>query len=62
MQEKYYQLRRLIESMEEDVCKFNDQNNRSAGLRVRKAMQEAKGIAQDIRKHILEKRKGNLQL
>lgn len=58
MHAKFEALKEIIQNIEVDVKKFNDQNNKSAGLRVRKAMQEAKVIAQDIRKHILDKKNG----
>ena len=59
MNDKYQELKRIVADLEEDVNKFNDKNNKSAGLRVRKSLQEVKLIAQDIRKFILDKKHGN---
>ena len=60
MKDKFEELKKIIEDIEEDVNKFNDKNNKTAGIRVRKSMQEVKVIAQDIRKFILDKKNGNL--
>lgn len=60
MKENFERLKQVVAEIEVDIHKFNNDNNRSAGLRVRKAMQDVKTIAQDIRKHILDKRNGNL--
>lgn len=58
MKDQFDKLKGIVAEIEEDVIKFNEQGNKSAGLRVRKAMQELKGVAQDIRKHILDKKNG----
>ena len=50
--EKYAKLKSLIVSAEEDFKKFYDKNNKAAGTRARKAMQEVKTLAQEIRKDI----------
>lgn len=48
-------LAQLIESCREDFNKAKG-GNKAAGTRVRKAMQDVKNIAQDIRKEILDNR------
>lgn len=53
--EEYERLKSLVEAAEEDVAKAEG-GNRAAGTRIRKAMQDIKAIAQDIRKRILETR------
>jgi hypothetical protein len=53
--EEYDRLRKLIEEVDDDVQKAVG-GNKAAGTRVRKAMQDVKNIAQDIRKKILEVR------
>ncbi len=53
--EEYERLKRLVETAEEDVAKAEG-GNRAAGTRIRKAMQDIKATAQEIRKHILETR------
>jgi hypothetical protein len=44
----------LLESMQSDYNKFYDDGNASAGTRVRKAMQQVKTTAQEIRLHVQE--------
>ena len=44
----------LLESARGDYNKFYTDGNSAAGTRVRKAMQEAKTIAQETRLHIQE--------
>jgi hypothetical protein len=53
--EDYDRLRELVESAAEDVAKAEG-GNKAAGTRVRKAMQDIKNCAQDVRKKILEVR------
>jgi len=53
--ESFEQLKRLIAEVEDDVKKAEG-GNKAAGTRVRKAMQDVKNAAQDIRKEILELR------
>ncbi len=52
---KFEHIRQLLEKIEVDVDKFENNNNKSAGVRVRKSMQEIKVLAQEIRKQILDK-------
>jgi len=52
---EYDKLKELVEVCANDITKFEG-GNRSAGTRVRKAMQEIKAQAQELRKAILEKR------
>ncbi len=51
--EEYEQLRRLVEAAADDIDKACG-GNKAAGTRVRKAMQDIKNAAQDVRKRILE--------
>lgn len=51
---KYEDLKAKIDEIEEDVGKFYDKGNNAAGTRIRKAMQEVKALAQDIRKEVQE--------
>ena len=44
------ELREMLETFEKDFVKFYDKGNKSAGTRVRKAMNELKRKAQEIRK------------
>ena len=50
--EDYQKLKQLVADIEEDVAKAEG-GNKAAGTRVRKAMQDIKNIAQDVRKKIL---------
>lgn len=51
----YELLRQKVEEIADDVAKAEG-GNKAAGTRVRKAMQEIKAIAQEVRKKILEVR------
>jgi hypothetical protein len=42
----------LLESVRNDYDKFYDSGNASAGTRVRKAMQQVKTTAQEVRVHV----------
>ncbi|MDX2246928.1 MAG: histone H1 [Bacteroidia bacterium] len=50
--EKYAKLKSLVISIEDDFSKFYDKGNKAAGTRARKAMQDIKVLAQEIRKEI----------
>jgi len=56
MLETYESLKSLVASVEDDLRKAAG-GNKAAGTRVRKAMQEIKNVAQDIRAEMLEARK-----
>ena len=49
MSNRFAEVRDLVMSLEGDFSKFYDKNNKAAGTRVRKGMQELKNLAQDIR-------------
>ncbi len=53
--EAYDRLRRLVDDVADEVSKAEG-GNKAAGTRVRKAMQEVKQAAQDLRVSILEGR------
>ncbi len=53
--EEYNALKTLVEAAEEDITKAIG-GNKAAGTRVRKAMQEIKAAAQEVRVKILEAR------
>lgn len=61
MLEEYERLKQLIESAAEDVAKAAG-GNKAAGTRVRKAMQDVKASAQELRKRVLEVRSEPSQL
>jgi len=47
--EKFNELKTLVESLNDDVTKFSEKGNKSAGTRLRQGMQELKRLAQEIR-------------
>jgi len=53
--QEYETLKQLVEACAEDVAKAEG-GNKAAGTRVRKAMQDIKNAAQNVRKKILEVR------
>ncbi|WP_020528195.1 hypothetical protein [Flexithrix dorotheae] len=55
--EKFNQIKEIVLNAEKDAEKFFNQGNGAAGTRVRKAMQEIKVLAQDVRKEVLENKK-----
>ena len=54
--EKFSKVKELLASVEADAEKFYNSGNNAAGTRVRKAMQDLKVLAQDIRTEITEKK------
>lgn len=54
--DKFTKLKELASAIETDVEKFYDAGNSAAGTRVRKAMQDLKVLAQDIRSEVTEKK------
>ena len=58
MSKQWDELKKLVESLELDVAK-NISGNKSAGTRIRKAMQTLKGQAQDLRKEVQEIKNNN---
>lgn len=53
---RYDELRDFVSELERDFNQFYDKGNKAAGTRVRKAMQELKRKAQDIRVEVQEKK------
>ena len=53
MSQIFETIKQKVAEAEADVAKFTQGNN-AAGSRVRKAMQELKQLAQDLRQHVLE--------
>ena len=52
---KIDQIQEALDSAKANIEKFNDGNN-SAGTRVRKSMQEIKGLAQEVRIDVQNKK------
>ena len=49
MSMKFQQLQEAIQNVAEDIDKFYNKENKAAGTRIRKAMQDIKKLAQEIR-------------
>lgn len=60
LNQKFSQLKALIALAEEDLTKFTDKGNKTAGTRLRKSLMDIKEIAGDMRKEVLESRKVKL--
>ncbi len=58
MTNKFSELQEFVNGLERDFQQFYDKGNKAAGTRVRKAMQELKQKAQDIRVEVQEKKGG----
>ncbi len=56
MEEKFTHLKSIIAILETDMEKFVHKGNKSAGIRLRKNLQEMREIAADLRKDILAAR------
>ncbi|MEM1000860.1 MAG: histone H1 [Bacteroidota bacterium] len=54
--ERFEQLKELVLTLQDDFSKFYDKNNKAAGTRVRKGMQELKNLAQEIRKEVQDRK------
>lgn len=54
--EKYNALREFISQLQDDFEKFYAKGNKAAGTRLRKAMQDLKSMAQDIRVEVQSKK------
>jgi len=54
--EKFQKVKELVAAIEADVEKFFSAGNGAAGTRVRKAMQDLKVLAQEIRTEVTEKK------
>jgi len=57
MKAEFAKIKEIIASIDEDVEKFYDKDNKSAGIRVRVGLQEVKKLAQSIRLNISQVRK-----
>lgn len=53
--DEYIKLKEIVEACYGDIDKFT-KGNKSAGTRVRKAMQDVKKQAQEVRQAVLKKR------
>ena len=52
--DKFNEIKSIVESVAEDVEKFYVKGNKAAAVRIRKAMQDIKNLAQEVRVHVQE--------
>ena len=57
MTDRFQQLKDLVDSFEQDFSKFYDKQNKAAGVRVRKHMQELRNLAQEVRGEVQDMKK-----
>ena len=55
--ERFNELKRLISSIEEDASKYYEKNNKAAGVRLRKGLQEIRVLSQEIRQDVSSRNK-----
>ena len=55
--EKFEELKAILASMDEDMTKFYEKDNKAAGVRVRKSLQDIKTLAQTMRQEVSAKNK-----
>lgn len=54
---RYQELLDLVQEFQKDFEKFYEKKNKTAGIRLRKHMQDLRKFAQDVREEVQEKRK-----
>jgi hypothetical protein len=54
--DKFNELKALVASLEEDATKFYEKENKAAGVRLRKGLQEIKSMAQALRLDVSDKK------
>ena len=55
----FEELKTLVSGLEDDVVKFYDKGNKTAGTRVRKGCQDIKNLCQTIRVEVSELKKSD---
>ncbi len=53
---RFEDLKSFVAGLEKDFQQFYDKGNKAAGTRVRKAMQDLKNMAQEIRSEVQDKK------
>jgi hypothetical protein len=59
--EKFSEIKEIILGIENDVEKFYVKGNKAAGVRIRKAMQDIKNLAQEVRVHVQDTKNNGTQ-
>jgi hypothetical protein len=57
MSKTFEQIQELVKATQDDVDKFFVKGNKAAGTRIRKAMQDLKGLAQEVRLEVQNSKK-----
>lgn len=57
MSKTFEQIQELIKAAQDDVDKFFVKGNKAAGTRIRKSMQDLKGLAQEMRLEVQNSKK-----
>lgn len=57
MSKTFEQIQELIKATQDDVDKFFVKGNKAAGTRIRKSMQDLKGLAQELRLEVQNSKK-----
>ncbi len=53
--DKFNDLKQIVAQLEEEATKFYDKNNKAAGVRLRKGLQDIKTLAQTLRQDVSAK-------
>ncbi len=53
--EHYEKLKEMVSELEQDFSEFYGKGNKAAGRRIRKSMQDMKGMAQTVRVDVQER-------
>ncbi len=55
--DKFNELKDIIAGLEEDASKFYEKNNKAAGVRLRKGLQDIRTLSQALRQDVSAKNK-----
>jgi hypothetical protein len=55
--DKFNELKEIVAGLEEDASKFYEKNNKAAGVRLRKGLQEIRTLSQSLRQDVSAKNK-----
>ena len=55
--DKFNELKNIIAGLEEDATKFYEKNNKAAGVRLRKGLQDIRTLSQALRQDVSAKNK-----
>ena len=55
MEELLNQMNEILADIQDDAVKFEEKGNKAAGTRIRKAMQNIKAVAQEVRVYVSAK-------